>query len=353
MNDGRGAKQPPLRAGDWVEVRSKEEILKTLDKDGQIDGMPFMPEMFQYCGKRLQVVKSAHKTCDTISGAWEGRRLTDSVHLDSIRCDGKAHGGCEAACLLFWKDAWLKPADTASRPAAPLAEAPPMAGACSEERVMAATRAPASTDGQPVRYVCQATELLRASTPLPWWDLRQYVDDYRSGNATLRRMAQGAVYSASANLVRALKNRPRIQSAVIKTYDSAQAIRGGVQFPRKHGAIPSGQKTPAVALNLQPGELVRVKSYEEILTTLDEDNENRGMTFDAEQVPFCGGTYRVRSRVNRIVNEKNGRMVELKTPAILLEGVTCQACYSSKRMFCPRAVFPYWREIWLERATQA
>ena len=56
-----------LQAGDWVEVRSKEEILRTLDKQGRLDGLPFMPQMFQYCGKRFRVFKRAHKTCDTIA----------------------------------------------------------------------------------------------------------------------------------------------------------------------------------------------------------------------------------------------------------------------------------------------
>ena len=34
-----------FRAGHVVEVRTKEEILATLDKHGCLDGMPFMPEM--------------------------------------------------------------------------------------------------------------------------------------------------------------------------------------------------------------------------------------------------------------------------------------------------------------------
>ena len=95
-----------LAAGDWVEVRSKEEILRTLDKDGRRQGLPFMPQMFKYCGQRFQVYKRAHKTCNTIETG--GRRLADGIHL-SLRCDGQAYGGCQAACLIFWKEAWLKP----------------------------------------------------------------------------------------------------------------------------------------------------------------------------------------------------------------------------------------------------
>jgi hypothetical protein len=96
-----------LHAGEWVEVRSREEILQTLDRNGQLDGLPFMPEMFEACGKRYRVFKRAHKTCDPPNGL-QGRRMPSAVHLDEFRCDGAAHGGCQAKCLVFWKDAWLK-----------------------------------------------------------------------------------------------------------------------------------------------------------------------------------------------------------------------------------------------------
>jgi len=32
-----------------------------------------------------------------------------------------------------------------------------------------------------------------------------------------------------------------------------------------------------------------------------------------------------------------------------LENVVCCAEYSERRLFCPRAIYPYWREIWLKR----
>src|ERR1700732_714462 len=95
------------RAGEWIEVRSKEDILKTLDERGQLEGLPFMPQMFQYCGQRLRVYKRAHKTCDTVND-YKGRSMNQAVHLEGIRWDGLASGGCQAACLIFWKEAWLK-----------------------------------------------------------------------------------------------------------------------------------------------------------------------------------------------------------------------------------------------------
>src|SRR4051794_18247776 len=95
-----------LCVGDLVEIRSKEEILATLDSEGRLDGLPFMPQMFQYCGQQFRVFRRAHKTCDTVFPV-RGRRMSSAVHLD-LRCDGLAYDGCQAGCLLFWKEAWLK-----------------------------------------------------------------------------------------------------------------------------------------------------------------------------------------------------------------------------------------------------
>jgi len=332
-----------LRAGDWVEVRSKEEILATLDKKGHLEGLPFMPEMFQHCGKRLQVYKRAHKSCDTVNGC-AGLRLANVVHLEGIRCDGGVHGGCQAECLVFWKEAWLK--EPGDQSAASVGKGTP---GCSEQDVQNAVVTDETRASADPTYVCQATRLPDAATPLPWWDLRQYLEDFTSGNITLGRLFSGFVYSTYYNLSQAGIG---VGPAMRWFYDKFQTLRGGVPFPRRSGQIPLGQPTPGCNLNLQPGELVRVKSYQEILATLNTDNKNRGLYFDAEAVPYCGGTYRVRQRLNKIVDEKTGKLVTFKNDSIVLEGVFCQARYSDCRMFCPRAILSYWREIWLERVKE-
>jgi hypothetical protein len=161
-----------LSAGDWVEVKSKEEILSTLDRDGKLDGMPFMPEMFEFCGRKMQVYKRAHKTCDTVYPI-RGRWVNRTVHLET-RCDGSAHGGCQASCLFFWKEAWLKPAGGGPQPADP---ASGTAAGCTEADVRTHAQTIDPADGKPV-YSCQATCLPAATAHLDWWDLRQYVEDY-------------------------------------------------------------------------------------------------------------------------------------------------------------------------------
>ena len=336
-----------LKAGDWVEVRSKEEILSTLDENGQLHGMPFMPEMFAFCGKRLQVFKRAHKTCDTVFPV-RGRRVSNAVHLDT-RCDGSAHGGCQASCLLFWKEEWLKPASTLDSESSPPVDAgdqPP--GMCSEETVWRNSQIQDNTGESPT-YSCQATRLPYATTDLEWWEISQYIEDFRSGNVTLWQILCGGMYFLFLWLSNAGIGLGRL---IRWSYDHLYPLWRGAPFPRRTGYISDGQQTPTATLNLQPGELVRIKSYDEILKTLNTRNRNRGLYFDAEEVPYCGGTYRVLRRVERIVNERTGKMQEMKGPCVILDSVICQSRYSECRLFCPRAIYPYWREIWLERTSE-
>jgi hypothetical protein len=149
-----------------------------------------------------------------------------------------------------------------------------------------------------------------------------------------------------------LARSPSFGAASRWFYDRFQSVWGGLPFPRKPGRVVPGQAHPRVDLNLKPGELVRVKSYEQILETVDSSALNRGLSFDAELVPYCGKVFKVRTRVERFVDEKTGKIRTMKTPAIILEGVYCQSLYSGQRILCPRAVFLWWREIWLERVPQ-
>ncbi|MBX9589755.1 MAG: hypothetical protein K2X43_10640 [Hyphomonadaceae bacterium] len=341
-----------VRAGDRVRVRSKEEILGTLDKNGRLDGLPFMPQMFQYCGQEFEVYMRAHKTCDTVSGNYVNRKLPDGVHLN-LRCDGKAYDGCQAGCLLFWKEAWLEPLAAVGKGKAPSPGAAPSGPrprsqvSCTEEDVLAATRAPKTEAAEETRYICQATALLDFTSPLKWWDARQYVEDYTSGNASLGRLFRGFVYTTL--LYGTLAHRYRLGRPARWLHEKMRFLWRGKPLPRALGKIPLGQAKATSDLHLHPGELVRVKSHEAILATIDMLNRNRGMSFDQEMAPYCGRTFRVRTRVENFVDEKTGKMKQLKTPAVILEGAVCGSRYSDHRMFCPRSIYSWWREIWLER----
>jgi hypothetical protein len=336
-----------LRVGDWVEVLSQDEILATLASDGTCEGLPFMPQMAAFCGRRFQVSKRAHKVCDTVN-ATGGRRMRNAVFLEGLQCDGQPYGGCEMECRFFWKNAWLKAVDG---PAAAEAVPPRPLNVVRfgrnelEQLALRHTINRDKSTPQSVSYSCQATAIPDATTPLSVWEPGQYIEDYRSGNATLREIVGVLAFLVYDTVAGAGLG---LGSAMRWLYDRVQSLRGGHPYPVRPGKLPLGAPTPAGQLNLEAGETVRVKSQNEVLATVTEDLKNRGMGFHAEMVPNCERTFRVEKRLRRLLNEKTGHLVELKNPCVVLAGVPCAGHYS-RPLLCPRMMAPYWREVWLER----
>jgi hypothetical protein len=310
-----------LRRGDVVEVRSAAEILATLDEDGVLDALPFMPEMLAYCGRRYAVDRRTEKVCDTIKEP-NSRRIADCVLLDDLRCDGSGHDGCQADCRLYWKEAWLQRVTPGDPPATTVDD--------DESRRalldLVGRRTRMGTPEGDVRYRCQATELLVASQPLSLTDPRPYVREYTSGNVSIRTFARVMTRATATEVRRKLGRLPALPI---------------------QGPSPSSPETPR--LDLEPGEWVRVKSRDQIRETLTDKGKNRGLWFDVEMLQFCGQTFRVRRRIERFVHDRDGTMVELPSDCVTLEGAVCSGEWSTQRWFCPRAIYPYWRECWLER----
>jgi hypothetical protein len=78
-------------------------------------------------------------------------------------------------------------------------------------------------------------------------------------------------------------------------------------------------KTPIECLGLQPGKIPLIKNRVAIVVTSDQRNKNRGLSFDIKMVNFCGGTFRMRKRVEKIIDEKMGKMMCFKNANIVSE----------------------------------
>ena len=314
-----------MRRGDLVEVKSASEILASLGARGELAELPFMPEMLGFAGRRFVVGQTADKICDTIhySGS---RQLPDTVLLEDLRCDGSAHDGCQAECRLFWKREWLRPVTSGASPATTPTDAEAEAALATVTH--ANIRDARGANGlSTIRYRCQATQLFAASKPVRIWDPRAYLRELISGNVPPIRFARVMVRALIHEVLRKAGLRSDLPLA------------------------PTDRSARAPALGLKEGELVRVKATEDIAKTLNPSGRNRGLWFDREMVPYSGGTYAVRRRIDQFINDQNGEMIRLQSDCLTLEGVVCSGDRSNGRWFCPRAIYPYWREAWLERVT--
>jgi hypothetical protein len=301
-----------LKTGEWVEVKSPAEIAETLDVEGTLAGLPFMPEMEEYCGRRFRVLRRAEKTCiEYPGGGYKVREFlgNDVVLLDGLRCSGANHDGCQRQCTLFWKRAWLRKVE---------GERPVSTNPSGDE----ALRSKMKTMSTASRYFCQSTELAKATRPLTRARiLLKCFYDIGSGSRGAWEMA-GLVFAPLWRKVTEKIPRRRLKGNLTRT--------------------------PVGDLKLQSGEWVQIRTEAEIAQTLDGRGRNRGLICDFGMSQYGGGKYQVRTRLDRMISEATGEMRQVDG-TVILEGLNC-LCWNVLGG-CPRQDFMYWRELWLERAS--
>ena len=307
-----------LRAGDVVVVRSAEEILETLDRDGKLDNLPFMPEMLGYCGKQLKVLNRVVQS--TVDGAFLEHhtesfvrefRNNDVVTLQNVRCSGERHDSCQRACAIFWKEAWLRKVGSQDE----------ISGAnrtlANPERLSSILK----TKTQSGKYFCQSSEFLKATVNLSAGQrIKKCFSAIAAGNISawgmLKRLMVWAWWRTHYKLI-------------------GEHVQGTLD------------KTPVEVIGLKPGDLVQIKSLPEIVATLNRQGRNRGLHFSADQRPFCGQQFRVRNRADNFIAEGTGEMKHFQN-TVMLEDVLCDsACFAFGG--CYRSDLLYWREIWLRK----
>lgn len=300
-------REATLLPGDWVEVLPASQIVRTLDADQALDGLPFMPEMLPYCGQRYRVALRAERTC-VHPPEHPFRRLQDTVVLRGLRCDGVLHGGCELGCMFLWKDVWLRRVPPGGREEA----------AAHADGVPALRASPVSGGA---RFFCQATELPRATARgIPIWKPGQYLRFLK-----VRTLSLGELV--------AMFGRPVLRRA---RWFVASLVPGGA-------APPTAIET---TLGLQPGEWVEIRSRDEILQTLDAEGCLRGLYFTADMYEHCGKRMQVWHRVQHVIVERTGALQQVRD-TVTLEGSICD-----RYRGCARELPILWREAWLKRTDQ-
>lgn len=105
---------------------------------------------------------------------------------------------------------------------------------------------------------------------------------------------------------------------------------------------------PAGGIRLEAGDLVRVRSLDEIKSTLDSHRKCRGLQFLHPMAEHCGKTYRVLKRVRRIVSDVDHTVKKVRN-VVILDGVLCHGRGIYGREDCDRTCFFFWKEEWLEK----
>lgn len=106
----------------------------------------------------------------------------------------------------------------------------------------------------------------------------------------------------------------------------------------------AGDFSPTVPF--KAGDLVRVRTREEINSTLDPFKELKGCAFLPEMYQYCGTQQRVLKSMQRFMDERDYKLKKVRG-VILLENVICNGTPTFGP--CDRCCFLFWRVEWLEK----
>jgi hypothetical protein len=300
--------------GDWVEIKPWHEIRATLDAQGRLEQLPFMPEMLALCGRHARVFRCVHRIFDYRKSR-QMRHMHGTVLLVGAVCSGSAHGSCEASCHTVWKAAWLRRIDRLE-PNAPVGLDASRAAPAEDVAVLRF-----GTEGP--RYSCQLTQLHAASRPVGEWNPLNFVRPLVAGNVTLSAFVVGWL---------------------TYLFNTVQHFRQGVSFPMfeaaKPAAVAQSDASPRV------GDQVVVRGSGEIRATLNDQLVHRGLGFEIDMLKHCGHRYLVQREVGKLIDIVSGEMRTMKTPAYVLAGVH----FSGERQLFNAQYEPlFWRNAWLRR----
>jgi hypothetical protein len=98
--------RPAFQSGEYVTVKSREEIQKTLDRWNQLQRCSFMEEMWPYCGSRQRILKRVEKFLDERD--YRVKKCRKIYLLEGAMCQGtRDFGPCDRSCFFFWREEWL------------------------------------------------------------------------------------------------------------------------------------------------------------------------------------------------------------------------------------------------------
>jgi hypothetical protein len=105
-----------LQPGEWVRVKSLQNIMETLDESGHHRGLLFSPDMRLWCGQKLRVKTRLDKII--VDGTGKVRNLRDTVLLEGSTCGcshiGLSTGSCCRAEFSYWREIWLRRCEPAA-----------------------------------------------------------------------------------------------------------------------------------------------------------------------------------------------------------------------------------------------
>jgi len=96
-----------LKPGEWVRVKSRSEILNTLNHKEENRGLGISHAMTRFCGDRFQVERRVDRMISELTSEMREVKNTVALHGMECICYYKCLG-CPRGDLLYWREIWLE-----------------------------------------------------------------------------------------------------------------------------------------------------------------------------------------------------------------------------------------------------
>ena len=98
----------------------------------------------------------------------------------------------------------------------------------------------------------------------------------------------------------------------------------------------------------KPGDIVKIRSRDDIKNTLDENDKLEGCLFMKDMWRYCGTKQKVLKKIDYFYDEANFKMCKAHN-VVLLDGLYCSGIIEGSKQICDRYCLVFWKEDWLEK----
>lgn len=300
-----GKMAPLFTGGEVVRIRTREEILLTLDANSSLDGCLFAGQMLDWCNTTQRVLKVVRCVFDECEYRMYETKYPFYI-LDGLICDGcvsEFEHVCDHGCQLLWHEEWLEEG--------------------SENYVF-------ETDESIQCGIDEKTENTPTESILaPRSCQLKAIDEIKNRNSWFENIMQYRItilWSVKINFIYTLNSLSRLFAANQNKY---------------------GENLPSDG-DIRPGDAVRVLGKNELKTILDAGNKYKGCQFVPEMFQFCDKEFVVLKTVKYFFDERQKRMCRCND-IYLLSGVMCSGRRRAFSIPCDRSCFYFWHKHWLRK----
>jgi hypothetical protein len=164
-------------------------------------------------------------------------------------------------------------------------------------------------------------------------------------------------YTTMKDIGRELNRIEKFYQFLLRVYPAIQrrTRRWRDKFPQKSDRrsnmetiINEYQPEDSSGDRLKIGDMVKVLSYPQIKSTLNDEGCFKGLSFQEKMEKYCNNTYKV-LKLPQYVLDQGGRKINKCRDVVILRGLYCNGKSTVEEEGCDRCCLHYWKTDWLKK----